>query len=52
MLALMNKFGYEYRGNNTYVIQEKSAFSAPTNTLRTKKYCKNNILSYNSAFEK
>ena len=24
ILALLNKFVYEYRGNNTYVIQEKT----------------------------
>ena len=30
ILALLNEFVYDYRGNNTYVIQEKTALS-PTN---------------------
>ena len=29
MLALLKKFVYKYRGNNTYVIQEKTAFHCP-----------------------
>ena len=29
-MALLNEFVYEYRGNNTYVIQEKTALAAQT----------------------
>ena len=29
MLALLKKFVYKYRGNNTYVIQEKTALALP-----------------------
>ena len=27
ILALLNKLSYEYRGNNTYVLQEKTALN-------------------------
>ena len=33
MLALLNKFVYEYRGNNTYVIQENTALGVTYNLL-------------------